>query len=193
MYLQVLVVYNFTCCFLSVYTTIGFLRGIYNSGNIYLKEPREELKSVFYLYWITKNIELMDTVFMILRHRSRQITFLHVYHHSSMVLLSDFGYHYTPWPAIAVILALNSFVHVLLYFYYGLTAWNPDNTPTWKKRLTEVQIIQFLIDFVFAAYGYVHHGFCIYGLIYGILMTYLFSNFYYAAYIKKRSKHAKKA
>jgi len=39
------------------------------------------------MYAFTKLLELMDTVFMILRHKTRQITFLHVFHHSSMLLL----------------------------------------------------------------------------------------------------------
>ena len=48
------------------------------------------------------------------------------------------------------------------------------------------QIAQFLLDFVFAGWGYLHHGFCVYGLIYGVIMTALFSNFYYHAYVMKR-------
>jgi hypothetical protein len=46
---------------------------------------------------------------MILRHKRRQISFLHVYHHSSMLLLTDSCYHLYPWPAISVYLATNSF------------------------------------------------------------------------------------
>jgi hypothetical protein len=80
---------------------------------------------------------------------------------------------------------------VLLYLYYGITAWKPSNTPAWKQRLTEIQIFQFLIDFVVATFGYLHHGFCIYGLFYGVLMTGLFSNFYYVAYIKKKASQKK--
>jgi elongation of very long chain fatty acids protein 4 len=44
-----------------------------------------------------------------------------------------------------------------------------------------------LFDLIFATIGYMYHGFCIYGLFYGLLMTTLFSNFYYHAYIKKKT------
>ena len=131
-------------------------------------------------------LELLDTVFMVLRHKSRQISFLHVYHHSSMLLLSDLGRRFYPWPCIAVFLGMNSFVHVLLYLYYGLTALFPDNPPMWKKQMTQVQIVQFLVGFVVAVVGYMYYNYCVYSILYGITMTWLFSNFYYHAYIKRR-------
>ena len=36
-------------------------------------------------YFFSKAIELMDTVLMVLRKRNRQITFLHVFHHATML------------------------------------------------------------------------------------------------------------
>ena len=123
---------------------------------------------------------------MVLRHKSRQISFLHVYHHSSMLLLSDLSRSYYAWPCIAVFLAMNSFVHVLLYLYYGLTALFPSNPPQWKKQMTQIQIGQFLVGFVIAVGGYMYHNYCIYSILYGITMTWLFSNFYYQAYVKRR-------
>ncbi|XP_013422210.1 elongation of very long chain fatty acids protein 4 [Lingula anatina] len=182
----VLVVYNLVCCLLSSVTLLGFMYGLLHSPHIYDKSPSHLLAPFYFTYWITKTIELLDTVFMILRHKQRQISFLHVYHHSSMLLLSDFACRYVPWPAIAPILAINSFVHVVLYFYYGMTAWHPNISLEWKKNLTQLQILQFFIDFVFAGVGYVYHGFCIYGFLYGLGMTSLFMNFYHKAYIHKR-------
>ena len=131
-------------------------------------------------------LELLDTLFMVLRHKSRQISFLHVYHHSSMLLLSDLARLYYSWPCIAVFLAMNSFVHVMLYLYYGLTALHPDDPPTWKKQMTQVQIAQFLVGMFIALFGYLYHSYCIYSILYGLTMTYLFSSFYYHAYIKSR-------
>ena len=162
-----MIFYNFVCSSISFYTFLGFVYGLHNASHIFSKESSAMLKPIFLLYWITKNLELLDTVFMILRHKRRQISFLHVYHHASMLILSDYAYRHSPWPAIAIFLCINSLVHVILYFYYGLTAWKPSVTPTWKAHLTEMQIIQFLIDFVYAFIGYLYHGFCIYGFIYG--------------------------
>ncbi|KAK3579521.1 hypothetical protein CHS0354_028350 [Potamilus streckersoni] len=183
----ILVVHNFGCSLLSLYCFLGFSYGLYQSGSLFKKGPSEHLKLYFWMYYITKILELMDTVFMILRHKQRQITFLHIYHHGSMLLLSDLAIHFYPWPAIAPYLGLNSLVHIVLYCYYGLTALFPENPPQWKQRLTEFQILQFCIDFIHVIYGYLYHGFCIYGLLYGISMTYLFTNFYYHAYIKRKA------
>ncbi|WAQ95750.1 ELOV5-like protein [Mya arenaria] len=99
---------------------------------------------------------------MILRHKSRQISLLHVYHHGSMLLLSDIAYHLFPYPAMTSYLGLNSAVHVVLYMYYGLSALYPENPPEWKKFLTQFQIVQFAIDLVHATYGYIYHTYCIY-------------------------------
>ncbi len=180
--------YNLSLSLLSLFTLYHFVRGLQVAPHIYHKEPTPHLRFTFRLYWITKIIELMDTVFMLLRHKSRQITFLHIYHHASMLLLSDYAYHVTPWPAIGFILAINSFVHVVLYWYYGVSVVNAEAVMSLKPRLTELQIFQFFIDFIYAFYGYAHHGFCVYGILYGILMTVLFVNFYYRAYLKPRNK-----
>ena len=188
---QILVVYNFSASLISFYTMCGFMYGLSKARSSYEKSESEILLPVYRIYWLTKIYELLDTVFMILRHKQRQISFLHVYHHSSMIILSDVVYHLYPYPAFTVYLALNSMVHVVLYSYYGLSALYPDNPPQWKKFLTQFQILQFLIDMVHAIIGYLYHGFCIYGPFYGITMIYLFSNFYYHAYIKAQSRPVK--
>ena len=58
---------------------------------MYSRETNVPTRLAFRIYFYSKIIELLDTVFMILRHKRRQISFLHVFHHASMVLLCDFG------------------------------------------------------------------------------------------------------
>ncbi|KAK3091204.1 hypothetical protein FSP39_017937 [Pinctada imbricata] len=181
-----LIVHNFACSSISVYCLGGFMYLLSQSQSTFEKGSSESFQPYFHMYYITKLIELLDTIFMILRHKQRQISFLHVYHHSSMLLLSDIAYHVYPWPAISVYLAVNSFVHIVLYLYYGLTALFPEKSFPWKQHLTELQILQFMVLFVHATVGYLYHGFCIYGIFYGITMTSLFMNFYYRAYLAPR-------
>ncbi|XP_002736036.2 very long chain fatty acid elongase 5-like [Saccoglossus kowalevskii] len=183
----ILILHNVTCSVISLYTAAGMLYGILESKSVFLKASSSTLYHFFYVYWITKNIELLDTVFMILRHRRRQISFLHVFHHSSMLLLTDFCHRYTPWPAIAFVVGLNSVVHVVLYAYYAQTAYDPSRAPAWKRNMTQMQIIQFLLGLVHHTFGYIYHGFCIYGFLYGVGMLYMFSSFYYHAFINKKS------
>ena len=144
------------------------------------------------VYWLSKLYELLDTVFMILRHRGRQISFLHVFHHSSITMLADWAYFIAPIPAVAPILAMNSTIHVVMYGYYFLTALRPLHDFTWKKRITQMQILQFLLGIAQSVVGYLYHGFCVYSIMYGFSMLVLFANFYYQAFIlKKRSRSSK--
>ncbi len=185
--------YNLVCGVISVYTSAGFIYAqatMESDLHAYSQEPL--LKPFMVLYWQTKIMELMDTAFMILRHRSRQVTFLHVYHHATMLLLTDYTCHNTVWPAICFMYCINSIVHVILYFYYAFTAWYPNYNIPWKHRLTQIQLTQFAIDFVFAFVGYLYYGYCVYILIYLFTMTALFSNFYIKAYLS-RGARAKKA
>ncbi|XP_062509946.1 elongation of very long chain fatty acids protein 2-like [Corticium candelabrum] len=153
-------------------------------------DPR--LSRAFFIYWMSKNIELLDTFLMVLRHSFRQLTFLHVFHHSTMALLSDYAYHYSPWPAVAFPLGMNSVVHVVLYSYYGFSAWRPQNLPAWRRHITELQILQFVIGLIQAYFGYKYHGFCIYGQFYAVTMIILFGNFYIRAYVLKKPKKEEK-
>ncbi|XP_069741578.1 very long chain fatty acid elongase 5-like [Narcine bancroftii] len=184
---KILLVYNMACSIMSLYTSLLFLHGLSIAASIFQKEFFAELQHAYFMYWLVKHVELLDTVFMILRHRNRQISFLHVYHHWSMLLLSDLTYHYYPWPAIAPFLLLNSVVHIFLYFYYGQSAVNPTHQPTWKIRMTQLQIFQFVMDLILATWGYLFHGFCIYGIFYGLTMLSLFLNFYFKAFNSKKT------
>ncbi|XP_045211476.2 elongation of very long chain fatty acids protein 5-like [Mercenaria mercenaria] len=181
----ILVIYNLSASAISLYTLFGFGIALYHAESSFGRQTSEQLKFVYKIYWFAKAFELLDTVFMVLRHKQRQISFLHVYHHGSMLILSDISYHFYPYAAITSYLGLNSAVHVLLYLYYGLSALRPDNPPQWKKFLTQFQIIQFVIDLIHATIGYMYHSYCIFGIFYCMAMIILFSNFYFKAYSKR--------
>ncbi|XP_029205627.2 elongation of very long chain fatty acids protein 5-like [Acropora millepora] len=188
---KVLVLYNFLCSILSLYSFCIVLRAYYRGGLLYTFAMKDDadVEHAFAVYVCTKHLELLDTVFMILRHKQRQITFLHVYHHTSILLLSDYAFRFTPWPAIGVMLGMNSFVHVFLYLYYGQSALQPAQRPQWKQRMTQLQLFQFAVGFFHSLFGYLHHGFCIFSIFYDVSMMALFGNFYYQAFLKvKREK-----
>ncbi|KAJ8909586.1 hypothetical protein NQ315_016600 [Exocentrus adspersus] len=85
-------------------------------------------------------------VFFVLRKSYRQINFLHVYHHFFIVIGVWIGLRYVAGGESLWIGSLNSCVHVVMYLYYLLATFDDKWKSTkYKKILTQLQIIQFLI------------------------------------------------
>ncbi|KAJ0058663.1 hypothetical protein NL108_000368, partial [Boleophthalmus pectinirostris] len=98
---------------------------------------------VAWMFYISKYIELLDTVFFVLRKKQNQITFLHVFHHSVMPWSWWWGVTLTPAGGMGSFHAMvNSAVHVIMYFYYGLSAAGPrfQKYLWWKKYMTAIQL-----------------------------------------------------
>ncbi|XP_013886729.1 elongation of very long chain fatty acids protein 1a [Austrofundulus limnaeus] len=149
---------------------------------------------VAWLFYFSKFIELLDTVFFVLRKKQSQITFLHVFHHSFMPWSWWWGITLTPAGGMGSFHALvNASVHVIMYTYYGLSAAGPrfQKYLWWKKHMTAIQLTQFvLISIHISQYYFMEH--CSYQMpmwihliwMYGFFFFLLFSNFWVQAYIK---------
>lgn len=85
---------------------------------------------------------------------------------------------------------LNSFVHIVMYFYYMVAAMGPKYQKYiwWKKYLTSFQMIQFIAIFahqfqlLFRECDY-PKGFMVWIGLHGVMFLFLFSDFYKAKYI----------
>ncbi|KAH7969913.1 hypothetical protein HPB52_022624 [Rhipicephalus sanguineus] len=136
----------------------------------------------------------------ILRKKFNQITHLHVIHHVMVTLNVWFWVLFAPEGQVAFSLALNSFVHVVMYTYYLLANMGPSMRKYlwWKKYLTTLQIVQFVIIVVHMSIPlFVDCGFPRYLIFLGVAQTLLvlalFLNFYKKSYIEpERQKEAPK-
>ncbi|XP_073832522.1 very long chain fatty acid elongase AAEL008004-like [Musca autumnalis] len=147
------------------------------------------------LYYISKYLDFFDTVFFVLRKKYNQITFLHIYHHSIMAL-AVYVYLSQAFASHATSAGLvNSFIHVVMYTYYMVAAAKPniDLTP-WKKTLTSMQLIQFVLMGIHYSLPILFYScdaklFWIQvAFIQNLFMIAMFSNFYYRTYIRKSEK-----
>lgn len=82
------------------------LRGYYHSfgqGYSIICEPVDysttnrhavQLTKIAHYYFLSKVVDLFDTVFFVLKKKQTHVSFLHVYHHGGMVMLSFLGAKY---------------------------------------------------------------------------------------------------
>eukprot|EP00937_MAST-01D_sp_MAST-1D-sp2_P001867 g1867.t1 len=103
----------------------------------------KQLAFVFWVFYAQKFFEFADTWFFILRRSFRQVTFLHVFHHSSITLVVGSILRYDFSGDMYLPILLNAVVHVLMYSHYLVTALGIRSW--WRQYLTTLQLAQFCL------------------------------------------------
>ena len=172
------------CCS-QTFLLVGICSAAFNSSYFW------QLLQVLWWFYFSKIIDFIDTLLMVLRKKNSQITFLHVFHHASMLNMWWFCFRLIPGGQSWFASALNSFVHVFMYSYYLLNLFPSARKYLWWKRyLTQMQLTQFLLIFLHSVNA------CFYDCdfpkwplmilsFYVIIMIILFSNFYMQSYMSK--------
>uniref|UniRef100_A0AAQ4QAG2 Elongation of very long chain fatty acids protein n=1 Tax=Gasterosteus aculeatus aculeatus TaxID=481459 RepID=A0AAQ4QAG2_GASAC len=152
--------------------------------------PEQSITNVLWWYYFSKVIEFMDTFFFILRKNNHQITFLHIYHHASMLNIWWFVMNWVPCGHSYFGASVNSFVHVVMYSYYALSAI-PALRPYlwWKKYITQLQLIQFFLTMSQTMCAVIWpcsfpRRWLYFQISYMVTLIFLFSNFYIQTYNK---------
>lgn len=145
-------------------------------------------------YYISKFVEFADTIFFVLRKKFSHISTLHVIHHGMMPMSVWWGVKFTPGGHSTFFAFVNSLVHILMYFYYGLSAIGPHMNKYlwWKQYMTSFQMVQFIAIFIhsfqllFRPDCNYPRGFMWWIGVHAIMFWFLFADFYKNAYLKKR-------
>ncbi|XP_034116497.1 elongation of very long chain fatty acids protein F-like [Drosophila albomicans] len=159
-------------------------------------ELKKTERMILYLYFLNKYLDLLDTVFFVLRKSYKQITLLHLIHHVVMttcchffIRLYGFGGH------LFFSGTINSLTHTVMYIYYYLSSQNPNIKQSiwWKQYVTILQMVQFILTFSHSIWTLMQKDCEVpYPLIFIVLsmsglMLVMFTNFYIKSYFKKKT------
>lgn len=195
----VMILYNIGQVFISMYLFYEALAGGWLFDYSYTCQPVDysdnpkslRMANAVHLYFMTKLVELLDTVFFVLRKKNRQISFLHLFHHTLMPVCAWVGTRWLPNGHGTFLGLLNTVVHVVMYSYYLLSALGPhmDKYLWWKRYLTRMQLVQFVLVFLHNLQMFFNG--CNYPRLIVVLLTlnslifmWMFGMFYYESYVK---------
>ncbi|KAJ2943578.1 hypothetical protein O0L34_g16687 [Tuta absoluta] len=197
---NVLLVYNAFQVAYSLYMFGRGVEGIYDFGlfekGCFIENTKNahRLLSGHHLYFLAKLSELLDTVFFVLRKKWNQVSFLHVYHHSMMFTCTWVILKYDPTYSLLFTGVINSFVHIIMYAYYGLSAFPElQQYLWWKKYITKLQLLQFGLIILHVTWSWKNTScppsYILMTLAWShlLLFIYLFTDFYYKSYKNKNN------
>ncbi|CAH2008600.1 unnamed protein product [Acanthoscelides obtectus] len=197
----VIQIYNLIQVFASMYLVYEGIMGgwlheyTFSCQPVIPGEKGMRMARAVWVYFMCKLVELLDTVFFVLRKKYNQVSYLHLYHHTLMPICAWIGVSFLPGGHGTLLGVINSFIHVIMYTYYFLSSLGPEFQKFlwWKKHVTILQMIQFCIIF--------YHNFqvlfreCSYPKFINFLLAtqaayflYLFGCFYVNQYMKSQKK-----
>lgn len=140
-----MVVYNVAQVVLNTWMVYRFISAVAWKGHPFIGDVVAMDKGTTYAIWVhycNKYLEYLDTYFMILRGKNEQVSFLHVYHHTTIACAWWIALLLMPGGDSYFGALLNSLIHVMMYSYYVLSILKVPCP--WKRYLTMAQLVQFL-------------------------------------------------
>ena len=184
-------VYNATQVVLCAYMLWGFGKWSFSLANPFgLNQAFEAGTEWFMLvHYASKYLDFFDTWIMILKKNDRQLSFLHVYHHASILVV--WGYLLQLGQASGTAYfgaAINSLIHLIMYSHFFYTSFGLVNP--FKKVVTQIQIVQFYLCLLHAALVVAYETvldarLAWIQLTYHVTMLILFQSFFKATYEAK--------
>ena len=115
------------------------------------------VRNMAWIFAASKLPEYIDTFIMVLKHNYRQVSFLHVYHHCSIYVVSYLFFAISPGSDGTWAGMVNSLIHVVMYIYYLLNLiFRTGPVKEFLQRnkfiITRCQLTQFLLNFIQTIY-----------------------------------------
>ncbi|KAF5281629.1 hypothetical protein FQR65_LT02949 [Abscondita terminalis] len=146
-----ILVYNVVQVLMSVFLVYEGVQGGWFNGYSFTCQPVDyssnpkslTMANAVWWYYICKITELLDTVFFVLRKKTSQVSFLHLYHHTMMPVCAWIGARFLPGGHGTLLGFINSFIHIFMYSYYLIASLGPQYQKHlwWKKYLTQMQLV----------------------------------------------------
>jgi elongation of very long chain fatty acids protein 4 len=146
------------CSYMCVEAGVQAYRNGYNVVCNDFKYDNPPLANLLWLFYISKVFDFADTVFIVLGKKWKQLSFLHVYHHTSIFLMYWLNLRVGFDGDIYLTIILNGYIHTIMYTYYFVSQHMKDpktGKPIpiwWKKYLTGAQLTQFTLMNLQAGY-----------------------------------------
>jgi len=203
-------VYNVSQIMLCAYMTIEALM-LANRNGYSLWKPcvayntvNPPVANLLWLFYISKVWDFWDTVFIVIGKKWNQLSFLHVYHHTTIFLFYWLNAHVNYDGDIYLTILLNGFIHTVMYTYYFICMHTkvPETGKSlpiwWKSSLTMMQMIQFVIMMSQASYLLLSQckttslRVVVAYFVYILSLLVLFAQFFISSYMKPKKSKAKR-
>ncbi|XP_043497199.1 elongation of very long chain fatty acids protein 1-like [Polistes fuscatus] len=158
----------------------------------------EEFLIAGWLAIISKMMDMLETAIFILRKKEKQISFLHLYHHISTLLIGwILGKNNIDGMALVIPL-VNCSVHVIMYIYYFFSSFEGKIriiVSKYKHWITIMQMTQFILLAAHNLQGFlpsckvnkISASFIVFNYVTNF---FLFYDFYKKTYLKKNIKYS---
>ena len=159
-----------------------------------MKTEGSKVTFILWVFYVSKILDFFDTLFMVLRGKWQQFSFLHIYHHFSIFFVYWVNFNVAYDGDIYFTIVANGFIHCVMYFYYLLTTFGAK--PWWASQLTSMQMIQFLCMMSQALYLLFNdckfpRNVVLFYFFYIMSLFLLFANFFVQRYCSKKDKKNK--
>lgn len=198
--------HNFFLSALSLYMCVTCIKeavaGKYSVWGNGVTEGQTSMAKVLWLFYVSKLYEFFDTFIMIAKGSYRQVSVLHVYHHGSIAFIWWAIVYRAPGGDAYFSAAMNSWVHVVMYFYYLCSSLLGKDSRKkylwWGKYLTQMQMLQFSLNLFQASYNLLSDSAYPRFLnellfVYMISLLGLFGHFYVQRWVVKSPPKSKRA